>query len=370
MKTDYCTSIPKQAEESSREAYPYASFGDNGTTASLTSYGDLIQICQSHESSRSGFFCVDLPETPEPFFVQNRVERLMELCGRDYEGICAFSDGQGEGDIPERSSEVKLEFIHNRWPLFTTEYEHVTLRILHVAFQNIIFQQYQWSTIAADIRYPSGVDLLLPMNMLIRDLEFTDPSFGFNEDSQNKNYTRHLCDNGYAVILEHAQQSQDKTGHQGVENSDSIALAISMFVNGVAQKLVLEGEGSNSTVSIKRQEQEFLVKSTKSLQLTVAYKILLRKEEWNGQVSPITMDNLGQMHRMLKGTSFTRLAWSGDTHMDFIMIRNLEHILSVCSIPIPHICQADCKKPCSKQEAIALTCGDMSGHRLVTSASL
>jgi hypothetical protein len=44
-------------------------------------------------------------------------------------------------------------------------------------------------------------------------------------------------------------------------------------------------------------------------------------------------------------------------HLEFMIRRNLEHILSVCSIPIP-------------DKGIALTCGDMSGHRLVTSATL
>lgn len=65
---------------------------------------------------------------------------------------------------------------------------------------------------------------------------------------------------------------------------------------------------------------------------------------------------------------------SAQEHIEFAVRRNLEHILSVCAIPItlsfpektdsdPHPDIQDNVLP------VALTCGAMSGHRVCTSAS-
>lgn len=55
-------------------------------------------------------------------------------------------------------------------------------------------------------------------------------------------------------------------------------------------------------------------------------------------------------------------------HMNYVMWRHLEHILSVCSVPVTippgSKCDVDGIQP------VALTCGDLSMHRVCTSASL
>lgn len=62
---------------------------------------------------------------------------------------------------------------------------------------------------------------------------------------------------------------------------------------------------------------------------------------------------------------------SPKTHIEFLLWRHLEHILSVCSLPLRHFDLFEKRQPGNlrKQEVIALTCGDMSGHRVCTSAS-
>jgi hypothetical protein len=102
----------------------------------------------------------------------------------------------------------------------------------------------------------------------------------------------------------------------------------------------------------------------------VAYKILVRGRNWDGTDFPVTLDNLCAMHEMLGASSFKKPDLSKDVDIDFIMRRNLEHILSVCSIPNPQSFRHFDKNQESIEHAIALTCGDMSGHRIVTSASL
>lgn len=54
---------------------------------------------------------------------------------------------------------------------------------------------------------------------------------------------------------------------------------------------------------------------------------------------------------------FRKIAFSQNRFLDFIFRRNLEHILSVCSIPVG-------------DDEMAVTCGDISGHRVGPRASL
>jgi hypothetical protein len=378
--------MPKQDSPENRyylETHPYVSFGDNGTTASLNAFGDIIQISQAHGSSRSGFFCVDQPEVPEPFSVQLRAEKIMNAREIDGEGVYAYTYTQDE-DLHETLG-MRHEFIHDRWPLFTTEYSHITYKVLHVAFQGTIFQQYVWSTKSSPINYSSGLDISVSANLRIRDLDFVDSSYNFNKEdfrqhcehceycqdheglehgedcegckhcNRCERYSHRISEDGYGFILEHKGLFRSEKGEEKLE---SICLAISIFVNGVRQKLELKGSNGDPIIVIN--SQKFSVVQGHSLQVTVGYKVLSQDKDWNGIKHPITEDNLCAMHKMLGDTSFTRLEISRDAHIDFIMRRNMEHILSVCSIPMPH----------SFKKGKALTCGDMSGHRIVTSASL
>lgn len=60
-------------------------------------------------------------------------------------------------------------------------------------------------------------------------------------------------------------------------------------------------------------------------------------------------------------------------HIEFLVRRNLEHILGVCAIPVdvpgPNAGGPVWESLCDVQP-IALTCGDMSGHRVCTASSL
>jgi hypothetical protein len=59
---------------------------------------------------------------------------------------------------------------------------------------------------------------------------------------------------------------------------------------------------------------------------------------------------------------FRKIFFAQDNRLDFAFRRNLEHILSVCSIPVYTV---PLKKP-----SIAITCGDTAGHRVDSRASL
>ncbi|KAJ8117191.1 hypothetical protein OPT61_g1549 [Boeremia exigua] len=65
--------------------------------------------------------------------------------------------------------------------------------------------------------------------------------------------------------------------------------------------------------------------------------------------------DMGRVFR--KDNTFRKICFSRDPALDFVFRRNLEHMLSVCSIPIG-------------DRAIAIGCGDISGHRIGPRASL
>ncbi|KAF2492947.1 hypothetical protein BU16DRAFT_94470 [Lophium mytilinum] len=370
LKSEECISIPEEAKQKSRDPYPYVSFGDEGTTGSVTAYGDLMQITQFLELSRSGFFSVDLPQVPEPYFVQDRTQTLMDIRNRNYTGIYAILQGV---DFPDESSEMKVEFIHDRWPLFTTKYDYITFKIQHVAFQGTVFQQYHYSTEKEPFVVPSGFKVSISADLRIRDLDFIDPQYKFNEEDQpSDNYSHRLSKSKHGFILKHTGLVSDDDLQPQKGTNDSVALAVSIFVNGELQELVQDSEEDSEDWYFTKPGKGFLMEPSKPLQITVAFKLLPCKKDWDGGNFPITQHSLREMHKMLEASSFTRLKLSeNDLHMDFVMRRNLEHILSVCSTPVPHTCRKGCEdgKLCPEKTAIALTCGDLSGHRIVTSAS-
>jgi hypothetical protein len=59
---------------------------------------------------------------------------------------------------------------------------------------------------------------------------------------------------------------------------------------------------------------------------------------------------------------FRKIFFAQDNRLDFAFRRNLEHILSVCSIPIHTVSL--------EKTSIAITCGDIAGHRVDSRASL
>lgn len=75
-------------------------------------------------------------------------------------------------------------------------------------------------------------------------------------------------------------------------------------------------------------------------------------------------------------TSFPSEILTGSSpkiHIEYMVWRHLEHILSVCAVPLStrSLKTGNNQRPNTDNTAlVALTCGDMSGHRVSTSASL
>lgn len=63
---------------------------------------------------------------------------------------------------------------------------------------------------------------------------------------------------------------------------------------------------------------------------------------------------------------FRKICFDKDKELDFMFRRHLEHILSVCCIPEPSLAVG----PEIEDSPMAITCGDVSGHRIGPRASL
>lgn len=63
---------------------------------------------------------------------------------------------------------------------------------------------------------------------------------------------------------------------------------------------------------------------------------------------------------------------SPKSHLEYLAWRHLEHILSVCAVPlsVPALFEEGKGQHTDDTTSVALTCGDMSGHLIRTSASL
>ncbi|KAK7993115.1 hypothetical protein PG991_016294 [Apiospora marii] len=101
----------------------WCAFGDNGTTALVGAYGDLIQFGAYTGCGRSGMFTADRRRSEEPYWVKVRTDQLMEWAeGEDpykkHYGLEVYEVLQGDEDRAILPSQElpELEWVNYRWP--------------------------------------------------------------------------------------------------------------------------------------------------------------------------------------------------------------------------------------------------------------
>lgn len=205
--------------------------------------------------------------------------------------------------------------------------------------------------------------LMISANLLLRHLDFvTENSVNvWNSHSHHQNnaeddYTHGISTNAKTIFIKH---KGCKTG-QG--EKDSI-LFISPYIDDRSQSVDRIGQSDNYEIKIDEQAKKDLSDKgqvNKRVKITLAYTLDLVSSAVAVN-SPLSEFALQQP----KGRVYRPPVFVDDEHLNFMLRRNLEHILSVCCIPVPmHNEQRDEVVP------IALTCGDISGHRIAKEASL
>jgi hypothetical protein len=387
------TSIPDDAPEQARTRATYASFGDDGTTATANAYGHLLQITRYFGNKPSGFFCADIPSTPNPSLVEARMDYLQKSCQISTRGIrLLFNDPEDSGKWRVKTATdimPKMAFLHDRWPSFTTQTSVFDLNIQYMISQGTVYQIYTFTLKEKDSSaVPQIPTLMIDANLLLRNLNFVEDDEENDRGSDDDHYSHCISNDGYLIATMH------KVHSTGPEGKDAIALFTSLFINGRLQTFSdaechdsygfekpYEGpedlysfgksyEGSKYyQANLDQQAQVDLIKQG-YLRVTVAYKLDIISSDTVKNIPSADFCRAFSYVELILKTPFERTLLSEDEHLDFALRRNLEHILSVCSIPVQKATSFLDQSDLSYCEAIALTCGDVSGHRIATAASL
>lgn len=419
------TSIPDNARKNARLRTTYSSFGQDGTTATANAYGHLLQITQYFGNKPSGFVAVNLDETEEPHFVKWRAHDLQQqsidptqgmrlLLQRPADNTSAIdiwdtnpktmsmpakvsplvkapprakaspseepSPKTGRYDVPvprsqwvnesEPGSGSTVRFVHNRWPCFSTKTPVFDIDIQYVISNKTVYQMYTFKLCQGSQIFSSEIPtIIINTNLLLRDLDFITRE-ETKEYGLEPHYSSRITNDGYCVARMHSDYLYNRHSDGRNANKDDrniVALFISPFINERPQQPQQFSQPASEDlddyfVTPNEQAWNDLIEN-KTLEITLAYtlKLITSKEE-DIETSPVSAADLRKAKQQINRHSPSMVPITIDKHLDFALNRNLEHILSVCSIPI--------RKVSEEINTIALTCGDISGHRVVEKASL
>lgn len=357
----------------------------------------------------------------EPLAADQPTRYLVEIRSQDLEN---FSRTSGFGlymppeSVPNEQEPPEVKWVNWRWPRYEYTYktEHggaeVRACFQYMVHKGVVLQQFTLEN-TGEKSSPVGPFSFTP-NHLIRDLDFLKDDYSFNKQvEQSKEYLSIPAPNEYGYICVHrgAQDllvtgsSSNNSSENPNDKSSAVASAITIFVDGSATM-------NQPKHFLKRRNLGHKDSGQNKLQIVIAYKLFLMRGThmpWMDFVVSAEDANINHWLReereLLWGPNdnqthcLTALALStvdsrennkeatdkknhatfkmpSDiptessnplNHLDYFAWRHLEHILSVCAIPVSLP-----GKPHAKESAppIALTCGDMCGHRINTSASL
>ncbi|OAP55761.1 hypothetical protein AYL99_09913 [Fonsecaea erecta] len=362
-----------------------ASYGHDGTTASVDSHGLLTQISRYLGAGRSGFFTLDTKATPPPYQVQERAKRLIDPSENDDSIGAIFEDSSPQ--LNDMFNDAwKLDFTHDRWPRYTHQLDDgLSVTCQHYVSNGIVFVRTRFhvnKVLETNAPLFSGLKLR-PDEYHIRELDFLNTSSTFNISSQQQSHEP--GPNQCSVILINNGFEPGDPSEAGDEYLNAVCLIFAISVNGKVRELEKSQDWYGDCYRVKSSgEDNFTVTPAHPVEIVEAYRLQLvpREADWKDCV--ISQADFLGIHDAFTTNLFRKLPFSRDSHLDFILRRNLEHILSVCSIPVPVTRpQSEGEKvdppPAeiaehgqgtrNKNYDVALTCGDLSGHRIVTSAS-
>lgn len=272
-----------------------------------------------------------------------------------------------------------LEFLADRWPVITYKDERYEVRITLWCQQGVVVQQMRITRREARSK---KIQLALNPNFDIQDLDY----------SQRRNnlpikYQR--APHGFGIIA-----LEDQSDFQ--IDQERVCVLIGLFKNGIAQELSLHDfntkfENGSITILVNHEFEE----NEKSVEFTATFKLQLTTLEEDWKYFLLSSADLNcDIHSSIMSAPFP-----GDLQLSWHLCRNLEHIMSVCSIPLetpaaeatllskpgsdsdggPMIVLNtpnnenhtifESSSPIGKTVPVALTCGDFGDHRVTVSGS-
>lgn len=366
MSNTSITSIPFEAQDKTRRRPTYASFGESGVTATANSYGNLLQITRYFGNKPSGFYRVDLKDVPEPCFVAQRMGHLQNLVANPLEGmrldIKSFNTSEVRDKMPE------LSFLNNRWPNFITEKisGKFNTEVQYFISQETVYQAYTFTS--RDESPTNFPEMTINAELFIRDIDFSNNSDWNKQETSHSSHTHWAPEGNHCMIRMHKiVTGRDGNANEPTQNTEkAVVLTMWPFINDSPQKVRRKNTTAKYIITPGREALDSLKKDGK-ITVTIAYALHLASPSEAKRIpSPcLPMELLRKLKTDAQNSepSFANLIFPGDEHLDFTLKRNLEHILSVCSLPIGDSVEGII-------QPIAITCGDMAGHRVANEASL
>lgn len=366
-----------------------------------------------------------------------------------------------DGYSPEGKAPPELRWVNWRWPRYHYPHTHTGIKCLqYMIHEGVVLQQF---TLENTSNEPIELGPFeMDPTVLIRDLDFVDGHYPFNEAMDNEEgYSYRLGPNGYGHICVHTLPGHEKDCKDGPKCQEhAVASVTTTFVNGRAIKF--DSRNQRSCSFLKGHKLGNSKSGTNKVEIVVARKLILlpkhaidwrnfvisaeasdinhwlreeirnswRKDESltscferlpmtttkgintgsardekaseektslhfafvpsflalvradgndaDAEVTGLSAPTDSRSFPMPAGKPHSGSDWNPARHLEYLAWRHLEHVLSVCAMPlrVPGLIEVDGSgvklgaRKASTIPEVALTCGDISGHRINTSASL
>lgn len=264
-----------------------------------------------------------------------------------------FDTSEAYGDWKIDNTTPTLKFIHHRWPLFITETSAFDLRIKYFVSKKTIYQEYSFK-LKERCKIEYLPKLSINANLLIRNLNYVEPNK--ENDHTDEHYSYYEAPDNSFIIRKY------KPLEKGSIERKTVGLVIRPFVNDRPYNIQKIEDPNSYQITPGVHELQRLQNDGKMV-VTIAYTLVLMESDAAATQSSSQAEADLLKAKSKLDTKFGILPFTKEKNLNFILERNLEHILSVCSIPIRDPSEADIVP-------IALTCGDVSNHRVVAASSL
>lgn len=303
----------------------------------------------------------------------------MQKRTRDIQKLIENSQGFGPDILmPGNTNDwsISTYWLRNRWPRVVIKDKNIWEAVVQWYVQdNVVIQSIACQNYSDD---PLNLWCTTNLHVRIRQLDIADDSHSFNRGDEP--FAEGAGPGGFGFVRIQ-RLSKRYTGSKQQSDLDAVAAVIGLFVNGRA--VTLEDYESNFS--------DFNLPAKEIFRLVVGYKLVPLKmqhgkENWKSLVLKTGDVDIDQflLDTAPKDDVLPSLMLSDQ---EFYISRYVEHILSVCMIPIANVSEEvvpssvasaadDLNLQSSKTNGepkvriVALTCGDMYGHRICVSASL
>ncbi|KAF3767132.1 hypothetical protein M406DRAFT_106463 [Cryphonectria parasitica EP155] len=389
----------------------HASFGQDGTTASVSRSGDIVQITRFLGAGKSGIFSMDHKDVSQPYLVVSRAAELEKL---SFAPTNIYSFGITlDFDVWPAPESRSVKWVNWKWPRYEWQTNGMKIIFQYMVRDGVVLHQLLFKNLTSGLK--DLWELRIDGKPYIRDLDY----LRYNSDDSSNVHGSGPHQYGRVTVKESMEYQ--------------VAAVLNVFVDGKRAKLDEHGYYNLQTLSAAGGDGNSHIR-----EIVLAYKLSYHPKKkpfcWKDSMIPAEQVDVNQfleeetregykktmdpglfkdvldLHNLAPATqdkdqtsqekstivarsnmetcsqAEPRSTSPGGSHTEptwaerigkigYLTWRHLEHILSVCAIPFspsPALTLSEGQNTSDAHDTpslVALTCGDMSGHRISTSAS-